>query len=153
MLGDKTKGPARLRLAPRGFAGALVALALCATTPAQAAWFEVCRGLNLGGPNLAPLVVPQGTLFRDDGRADDPLADFTGDKWQLRVETLYKVDISQLERCVRVLARITSDSSTKSVMASDDRRFIYAGSANLLDDALPSEDLLTTRGWVVDSVP
>ncbi len=148
-----TKGPARFRLAPRGFAGALVALALCAATPAKAAWFEVCRGLNLGDPNLAPLLVPQGTLFRDNGRADDPLADFTGDKWQLRVETLMKAEIPQLDRCVRVLVRITSDSSTRSVMASDGRRFVYAGSANLLDDRLPSEDLLTVRGRVLDSVP
>lgn len=145
-------GPALIRLARFAAAGALFALAVGAARPAHAAWFEICRGLNLGS-NLDVLEIPQGTLFRDDGRADDPLADFSGDKWQLRVETLYRIEIDRLSNCVRVLVRITSDSSTKSVAASDNRRFVYAGSANLLDDRLPSETLLTTRGRVIDSIP
>jgi len=133
--------------------GALVAPMVLLPRAGRAAWFEICRGLNLVGSNLELVLVPQGTLFRDNGRADDPLADFTGDKWQLRLETIYAVKITQLSNCVRVLVRITSDSSTKSVAATDNRRFVYAGSSNLLDETLPSEDLLSVRGRVIDSVP
>ena len=63
------------------------------------------------------------------------------------------VEVPQLGQCVRVLVRITSDSTTKFVSAADGRRFIYAGSAELLDATPPSEELLSARGRVVDSVP
>jgi hypothetical protein len=102
---------------------------------------------------MRAMLVPKGTLFRDNGRADDPLADFTGDKWQLRLETLYAVEVPQIGQCVRVLVRITGDSATKFVAATDGRRFVYAGAADLLDPVPPSEELLSARGRVVDSVP
>ena len=148
-----TPGPAMRWPAPRPIAGALVALAVLVASPARAAWFDICRGINLGGPAMRAMVVPKGTLFRDNGRADDPLADFTGDKWQLRLETLYGVEIPQIGQCVRVLVRITGDSATKFVAATDGRRFVYAGAADLLDPIPPSEELLSARGRVVDSVP
>ncbi|MDR3525050.1 MAG: hypothetical protein P4L66_13230 [Acetobacteraceae bacterium] len=143
----------RLRMTQLLAIGALVAPMVLLPRAGQAAWFEICRGLNLVGANLQPVLVPQGSLFRDNGRADDPLADFTGDKWQLRLETIYRVQITQLSNCVRVLVRITSDSSTKSVAATDNRRFVYVGSSNLLDEIQPSEDLMSVRGRVIDSVP
>ena len=153
MPGLRRPGLARIRPAPRGIAGALVALAVLAATPAHADWFEICRGLNLGGPSMQALEVPKGSLFRDNGRADDPLAAYGGEHWQLRLETLYRVAVPQLGQCVRVLVRITSDSAPKFVAASDGRRFVYAGSADLLDAVPPSEALLSAQGRVVDSVP
>ena len=57
------------------------------------------------------------------------------------------------EQCGRVLVRITSDSSVRSVHASDNRLFVFAGNANILDqDPLP-EDIMILRGRVLDSVP
>ena len=153
MSGPLTPGTAHCGPAPRHIARALAALAVLVTTPAHAGWFEICRGLNIGGPAMQALAVPQGSLFRDNGRADDPLADYGGERWQARVETLYRVEVPQLGQCVRVLVRITSDSTTKFVSAADGRRFIYAGSAELLDATPPSEELLSARGRVVDSVP
>jgi len=139
--------------APSHLAALFAAMTLLAATPAKADWFNICRGLNLGGFAMRPMIVPKGTLFRDNGRADDPLADFSGDKWQLRLETLYAAEIPQISQCVRVLVRITSDSTTKFVSVNDGRRFIYAGAADLLDPIPPSEELLSATGRVVDSVP
>ena len=122
MSGPLTPGTAHCGPAPRHIARALAALAVLVTTPAHAGWFEICRGLNIGGPAMQALAVPQGSLFRDNGRADDPLADYGGERWQARVETLYRVEVPQLGQCVRVLVRITSDSTTKFVSAADGRR-------------------------------
>lgn len=130
---------------------ALVAFAL-PTGSAGAATLEVCR--SLGTADLTRrLVVPAGSLFRDTGRADDPLVAFTGDRWQLRLETIVPVTIAELEPCARVRVRVTSDSSVKSVSLADNRAFLYAGSSVLLDRPVESEELLSTRGRVIDQVP
>ncbi len=102
---------------------------------------------------MAKLTVPAGSLFRDNGRADDPLAAFNGDKWQLRLETITAAVISPLGTCARVQVRVTSNSSVKTVSVADNRTFTYAGSALLLDRPLESEELLTTKGRVLDQVP
>jgi hypothetical protein len=123
---------------------------LCET--ADAATFEICRTLGTGGM-MATLKVPAGSLFRDNGRADDPLAAFTGDRWQLRLETIVPVMIPELRPCVWVQVRITSDSSVKSVSMTDGRSFLYAGSSLLIDRPDESEALLSTKGRVIDQVP
>ncbi|KAA5613482.1 hypothetical protein F1189_05345 [Rhodovastum atsumiense] len=102
---------------------------------------------------MSSLKIPAGTLFRDDGRADDPLAQFNGDKWQLRLETILDAEIAPLDECIRVPVRITSDSSVKSVSLGDNRRFVYAGSSQILDALPPSEELMTVKGKVLDTVP
>lgn len=102
---------------------------------------------------MSPLVVPAGILFKDDGRADDPLRAFTNDKWQLKLETITPTVIPPLDQCGRVLVRITSDSATRSVGASDNRLFIFAGNANILDQNPLPEDIMILRGRVLDSVP
>jgi hypothetical protein len=119
---------------------------------ADAATLEICRAISVAEP-LAKLTVPAGSLFRDNGRADDPLAAFDGDKWQLRLETITDTVIPSLRTCARVQVRVTSDSSVKSVSVADNRTFIYAGSALLIDRPVESEELLTTRGRVLDQVP
>ncbi len=102
---------------------------------------------------MAQLTVPAGSLFRDNGRADDPLAAFNGDKWQLRLETVANVVIPVLRSCVRAQVRVTGDSSVKSVSVADNRAFVYAGSALLIDRPDVSEELLSTKGRVLDQVP
>jgi hypothetical protein len=129
--------------------GALLALL---SGGGRAATLEVCRAVSVAEP-LAPLTVPAGSLFRDNGRADDPLAAFNGDKWQLRLETIATVVIPSLRACTRVLVRITSDSSVKSVSFADTRTFLYAGSSLLLDRPVEAEELLSTKGRVIDQVP
>ena len=102
---------------------------------------------------MSNLVIPAGTLFRDNGRADDPLAAFTGDRWQLRLETVAPAILPPLQQCVQVLVRVTSDSSVKSVAAADNRTFVYSGSGSLLDQPETSEDLLSLQASVLDQVP
>ena len=97
--------------------------------------------------------MPAGTLFRDNGRADDPIAAFDGDRWQLRLETIAPAAIPALRNCTRTLVRVASDSSVKAVAAADNRSFVYAGSAMLLDPPVQSEELLGLRGRVLDQVP
>jgi hypothetical protein len=113
----------------------------------------VCRTIDVAAPLTSQLLVPEGTLFRDDGRFDDPLAAFSGDRWQLRLETVADVVIPPLQECVPVLVRITSDSSVKAVSAAENRRFVYAGSNRLIDRPLESEAILSLRGRVLDQVP
>src|SRR5690242_17490854 len=112
---------------------------------AAAATLEVCRPFDLATPLMSGLAIPRGSLYRDNGRADDPLAAFTGDYWQLRLETVGPAVIAPLRQCTRVLVRVTSDSSVKAVSAADNRRFVYAGSSMLLDRRDESEELLSTR--------
>ena len=121
--------------------------------PAGAATLQICRAFDMAMPPTAPLVVPAGSLFRDDGRADDPLAAFGNDRWQLRLVTATGVVIAALQQCVRVQVRVTSDSSVKSVSVADNRSFIYAGSDQLIDRPDESEELLTAKGRVLDQVP
>ena len=102
---------------------------------------------------MGSLTIPAGSLFRDNGRADDPLAAFNGDRWQLRLETIAPVVIPELRACARVQVRITSDSSVKSVSVADNRTFLYTGSSQLIDPPEESEELFSTRGRVVDQVP
>jgi hypothetical protein len=97
--------------------------------------------------------VPAGSLFRDNGRGDDPLAAFTRDYWQIRLETLSDITIPALGQCASVLVRVTSDSSVKAVGVGDNRRFVYAGSSDLLREEVPSEALLSLIGIVLDQVP
>jgi hypothetical protein len=137
----------------RSTALALAGAALLCAAPAHAATLIVCRIIDLAAPVMAPLTIPAGSLFRDDGRADDPLAAFNGDKWQLRLETVAPVVIPPLYECGRVLVRVTSDSSVKSVSATANRRFVYAGSSLILDAPEVSEELLTVKARVLDSVP
>lgn len=120
--------------------------------PAGAATFEICRTLGMAALTTN-LVIPAGSLYRDNGRADDPLAAFTGDRWQLRLETIFLVVIPKLQPCVRVLVRVTSDSSVKSVSVGDNRNFLYTGSSQLIDRPDETEELLSTRGRVIDQVP
>jgi hypothetical protein len=128
-----------------------IVLAL-AVGAADAATLEICRVIS-GAEPLAKLLVPAGSLFRDNGRADDPLAAFNGDRWQLRLETITEAVIPPLRSCVRVQVRITSDSSVKSVSVADTRTFVYAGSTLLLDRPDVSEELLAAKGRVLDQVP
>ncbi len=140
----------------RSASRALVAAAfvlLAWTGAAEAASLAVCRTVDISGAPTPALKVPAGSLFRDNGRADDPLAAFTRDYWQLRLETIADVVIPALSQCATVLARVTSDSSVKSVGVADNRRFVYAGSSNLLNEDLPSEELLGVIGIVLDHVP
>lgn len=117
---------------------------------AQAVTLAVCRTLDVGGAPSAPLTVPAGSLFRDTGRADDPLAAFTADRWPLRLETVAPVVIPPLQTCVAVQARVTSDSAVKAVGRNDNRTFVYAGSSDLLAPAAPTEDLLSLTAVVID---
>ena len=119
---------------------------------ARAGTFEICQTFDIADPRSAGLVIPAGSLFRDNGRADDPLAQFNGDHWQLRVETIADVVLPPLQRCIRVQVRITGDSSVKSVSLADNRSFIYFGSSNLLNPPT-DEALLTLTGRVLDQVP
>ena len=121
--------------------------------PAHAATLAVCRQMDSANPPLASLFLPAGSLFRDTGRVDDPLAAFTGDKWQLRLETIVDAAIPPLRECVLVWVRITSDSSVKAVSLADNRNFVYAGNSSLLDTNPPSEELLSLVGRVLDQVP
>ncbi|CAH2602902.1 conserved protein of unknown function [Rhodovastum atsumiense] len=137
----------------RCVAPALAGAAFLVAVPVHAATLLVCREVDLAAPIMAPLTIPAGSLYRDDGRADDPVAAFSGDRWQLRLETIEPVVIPPLASCVRVRVRITSDSSIKSVAVGDNRRFVYAGSSLMLDAPEASEAVMTTRGRVLDSVP
>ena len=133
------------------------AVAACVTgllvaAPAFGATFEVCRGLGTAETE-SNLLIPAGSLYRDVGRADDPLAAFTNDRWQMRLETIFPVVIPALRACARVLVRITSDSSVKSVSVGDNRSFLYTGSSQLIDPPGESEELQSTRGRVIDQVP
>ena len=142
----------RPRLDRRWCAAALAIVLALAYGPADAATLEICRSISVDEP-LAKLMVPAGSLFRDNGRADDPLAEFNGDKWQLRLETITDTVIPSLRSCARVQVRITSDSSVKSVSIAENRAFIYAGSNLLIDRPDVSEELLSTKGRVLDQVP
>ena len=140
--------------AGRGLTVAAMLLALTMVAlPARAATLAVCRQMDSASPSTTALFVPAGSLFRDTGRVDDPLAAFTGDRWQLRLETIVDATIPPLRECVLVWVRITSDSSVKSVSLADNRNFVYAGDSNLLDANPPSEELLTLVGRVMDQVP
>jgi hypothetical protein len=121
--------------------------------PALAATLLVCRAFDSAMAPAGALLVPAGSLFRDNGRADDPLAAYGNDRWQLRLVTVTDVMIVPLQQCVRVPVRITGDSSVKSVSVVDNRSLIYAGSDNLLDRPDEPEELLTVTGRVLDQVP
>ena len=131
----------------------LVAAFFLAATPAEAASLWVCRTFDVASPLTPPLTVPANSLFRDNGRADDPLAAFTLDRWQLRLETIQPVILQPLQQCAAALVRVTSDSSVKSVAAADNRTFVYVGSSDLLQTSPMSEDLLSLTGAVLDRVP
>lgn len=120
---------------------------------ANGATLAICRTVDISGAPTPGLTIPAGSLFRDNGRADDPLAAFTRDYWAVRLETINTAVIAPLSQCAKALVRITSDSSVKAVGAADNRRFVYAGSANLLDPDIPSEELLGVIGVVLDQVP
>lgn len=128
-------------------------LFLLAAAPAHAGTIRICRTFDIAAPSTSNLVVPASSLFRDNGRADDPLAAFTGDRWQLRLQTIALTVMQPLQQCVNVLARVTSDSSVKSVSAADNRTFVYAGSYDLLEQPEAPESLFTLTAQVVDQVP
>ena len=151
-MADSQPGVPRPGPGSRWRATAFALVLALAPAVAAAATLEICRAISVAEP-LAKLTVPAGSLFRDNGRADDPLAAFNGDKWQLRLETITDVVIPPLGTCVRVQVRVTSDSSVKTVSVAENRAFIYAGSALLLDRPLESEELLTAKGRVLDQVP
>jgi hypothetical protein len=140
-----------LYLAARAKAALLVCMVL--PSAAAAATLQICRTLDLAGPLGSILTIPAGSLYRDNGRADDPLADFNGERWQLRLETIADAVIPPLQQCVRTLVRITSDSSVKAVSVGDNRRFVYLGTSRIIDRPDEPEELLTTRGRVIDQVP
>lgn len=130
-----------------------IAAACLLSGRAEAATLAVCRPLDTANPSLTPLLVPAGSLFRDVGRFDDAYAAFNGDQWQLRLETTADVTIPPLEECVLSLVRVTSDSSVKAVSLGDNRKFVYAGSNQLIDPPAPTEELLSLVGRVLDHVP
>jgi len=130
----------------------LLAFSLLAATRVAADSIQICRTFDIASPLMSNLLIPAGSLFRDNGRLDDPLASFTGDRWQLRLETVVPAIMPPLQQCIRVVARVTGDSSVKSVAGADNRAFVYAGSSNLLDLSEPSEDLLSLKATVVDQV-
>jgi hypothetical protein len=140
-----------LRASRRGRAVVLAGMLLLPNA-AIGGTLEICRTIDLASPLGSSLTIPAGSLYRDAGRADDPLANFNGDRWQLRLETIAEAVIPPLQRCVRTLVRITSDSSVKAVSRADNRRFIYLGSSRIIDRPHEPEELLTTRGRVIDQV-
>ena len=141
-----------LHRAAAGAAAVLVCVLLLAGT-AAAATLQICRTIDLAGPLGSSLTIPAGSLYRDNGRADDPLADFNGERLQLRLETVADAVILPLQECVRTLVRITSDSSVKAVSVGDNRRFVYLGTSRIIDRPDEPEELLTTKGRVLDQVP
>jgi hypothetical protein len=151
-MGDSQPGNLHRSSDSRWWAAALTIILTLASGVADAATLEICRAISVADA-MAKLTVPAGSLFRDNGRADDPLAAFNGDKWQLRLETIPDAVIAPLGTCARVQVRITSDSSVKSVSVADTRTFIYAGSALMIDRPIESEELLTAKGRVLDQVP
>jgi hypothetical protein len=130
-----------------------VSACLVGAGAAHGATLAICRTVDISGAATPALAIPAGSLFRDNGRADDPLAAFTRDYWALRLETINTAVIAPLSQCATALVRITSDSSVKTVGVGDNRRFVYAGSSNLLDTDVPSEELLGVIGVVLDHVP
>jgi hypothetical protein len=136
------------RALPAAFAIAI--LLLC--HHAFAGTLLICRTFDIASPSAADLVIPAGSIFRDNGRADDPLASLGEDRWQLRLETIATAILPPLQQCARVLARVTSDSSVKAVASADDRALVYVGSSNLLDTTAVSEDLLTLKASVLDQI-
>ena len=137
-----------------GLVAAATLLAIAAAPVcARAATLAACRQMDSASPSTAARFIPAGSLFRDTGRIDDPLAAFTGDRWRLRLETIVDATIPPLRECVLIWVRITSDSSVKAVSLADNRNFVYAGSNNLLDPHPPSEALLALVGRVLDQVP
>lgn len=145
--------PSRRIGGARGLIGLACLLAPLMSGAAHGATLAICRTIDMAGPLTAGLRVPAASLFRDNGRGDDPLAAFTRDYWQIRLETVMEVEIPALQQCAAVLVRVTSDSSVKAVGVADDRRFVYAGSNDLLDQTPPSEELLSLVGVVLDQVP
>jgi hypothetical protein len=149
MRRDRTPIPPRARF----WRGAVAGVALLALpAPALAGTLRICRTFDIASPLMTGLLIPASTLFRDNGRSDDPLAAFTRDYWQLRLETVAEVVLQPLQECVPVLVRVTSDSSVKGVAPADNRMFVYAGSNNLLDAPQTSEDLFSLKGAVMDQV-
>lgn len=133
-------------------ATALAIILALASGVADAATLEICRAIS-GAEPLGKLIVPAGSLFRDNGRADDPLAAFSGDKWQLRLETITDTVIPPLRSCARVQVRITSDLSVKAVSVAKNRAFIYAGSSQMIDRPDEFEEMLSAKGRILDQVP
>lgn len=131
----------------------LLAAGMALPLQARAAQFLVCRVVDLAAPVMAPLLVPAESIFRDNGRADDPMAAFGNDRWQLRIMTTMNVTIQPLAECAIVPVRILSDSSVKSVSAADNRAFVYVGSYRLVDRPEETEAILSLRGKVLDHVP
>ena len=137
-------------------APALLLSMLCsagAATGASSATLEICRTFDIAAPLMSVLVVPGGSLFRDAGRRDDPLAAFNGERWQLRLETIADAAMPPLQQCVRALVRVTGDSSVKSVSVGDNRALVYLGNSSLLDRPVESEELLSLQARVLDHVP
>jgi len=133
-------------------AGAALAVALALPRPAAAGTFLVCRLVDLAAPLMSPLLVPAESLFRDNGRADDPLAPYGNDRWQLRLVTVADVVIAPLNECATVQVRVVSDSQVKAVTNADNRMFVYAGSYRMMDRPGETEELMSVRGRVLDQV-
>ena len=131
----------------------LLLLLMMMVAPAQAGTIRICRTFDIAAPLKSDLVVPANSLFRDNGRADDPLAAFNGERWQMRLVTIAPAVMRPLMQCVNVLARVTGDSSVKSVAAADNRTFVYAGSYDLLEQPETPESLFTLTARVMDQVP
>ncbi|MGH1557055.1 hypothetical protein ACRAWD_03130 [Caulobacter segnis] len=131
----------------------LLAIA-AAAHPARAATLAVCRQMDSASRFDHRAAHPRRIAFRDTGRVDDPLAAFTGDRWQLRLETIGDATIPPLRECVLIWVRITSDLSRQGRRRwPTTGSFVYAGNSNLLDANPPSEELLTLVGRVLDQVP
>ena len=133
-------------------AGVTLAAGLAMPLAAEAGTLLVCRVMDLAAPLMSRLVVPAESLFRDNGRADDPLAAFGNDRWQLRLVTIADVVIQPLNECATVQVRVVSDSQVKAVTNADNRMFVYAGSYRMMDRPGETEELMSVRGRVLDQV-
>jgi len=133
-------------------AGVALIAGLAIPRAAEAGTLLVCRVMDLAAPLMSRLVVPAESLFRDNGRADDPLAPFGNDRWQLRLVTVADVVIQPLNECATVQVRVVSDSQVKAVTNADNRMFVYAGTYRMMDQPGGTEELMSVRGRVLDQV-
>jgi hypothetical protein len=123
-----------------------------APLPATASTLLICRTFDPAAAVPGALVGPSGSVFRDNGRMDDPLAAFGGERVNLRIVTGTSLVIPPLSECGTVTARIASDSGVRAVTPADARMLVYAGSMDLLNEDVPSEEILTLRARALDQI-
>jgi hypothetical protein len=73
----------------------VVGFSLVSGSP-SAATLKVCGDPNMAEVLMGKFVIPADSLFRGNGRLNDPLAAFNGDHWQIRLTTVTGVVIFTL---------------------------------------------------------